>query len=280
MEEVTVTLIGSVPIKTIVNLMNKRNIYMRLRGKVAIVTGAASGIGLAIAQSLAREGAGVVITDINTKSLENAGSEIAKVGGTALALKTDISKQVEIDSTVEKAIARFGRLDILVNNAAFLGSSYHQKSFADTQMAEWKAEIDVTLIGTLLCCKAVIAPMLKQKSGLIINISSDSGKMGIPKMAIYSACKAGIAGFSRALAQELAPDGITVNCISPGPIETPTVSAILKKSPGQRESWVANVPLRRLGTPDEIASMVVFLASDEAGYITGQDYSVDGGVRM
>ncbi len=253
---------------------------MRLKGKVAIVTGAASGIGLAIAQSLAREGARVVITDINAQALENAAGEIAKSGGTALALKTDISKKEEIDNAVEKAIARFGRLDILVNNAAFLGSSYHQKSFADTQLSDWKPEIDVTFIGTLLCCRAVIPPMLKQKSGRIISISSDSGKMGIPKMAIYSACKAGIAGFSRALAQELAPDGITVNCISPGPIETPTVTAILKKSPGQRESWVANVPMHRLGTPDEIGSMVVFLASDEAGYITGQDYSVDGGARM
>jgi len=253
---------------------------MRLKNRVAIVTGAASGIGKAIAAAISREGASVVIADINMEGSEKTARAISKSGGKALPIKTDISKEAEVQQMVERTIAQFGRVDILVNNAAFLGSSLHQRPFVNTQMAEWKAEIDVTFIGTLLCCKTVVAPMLKQKSGRIISISSDAGKMGIPKMAIYSACKAGIAGFSRTLAQELAADGITVNCISPGPIETRTVTEILKKSPGQREAWVANVPMRRLGEPEDIASMVVFLASDEARYITGQDYSVDGGSRM
>lgn len=253
---------------------------MKLKGKVAIVTGAAYGIGQGIVQAIAREGASVVIADINVEGSEKTARDIIKSGGTALTVKTDISKEDEVKQMVERTIAEFGQVDILVNNAAFLGSSYHQKSFIDTQVAEWRAEIDVTFTGTLLCCKAVIAPMLKQKSGRIISISSDAGKMGIPKMAIYSACKAGVAGFSRALAQELAADGITVSCISPGPIETRTVTEILKKMPRLKEAWLANVPMRRMGEPADIASMVVFLASDEASYITGQDYSVDGGSRM
>jgi len=253
---------------------------MKFRGKVAIVTGAASGIGMAIAEAMSREGASLVISDINKEGLEKVAKEISKSGGRVLPVKTDISKEDEVEQMVESSIVQYGRVDILVNNAAFLGSSYHQKPFADTQVAEWRAEIDVTLIGTLLCCKAVTSHMLKQKSGRIISVSSDAGKMGIPQMAIYSSCKAALAGFSRALAQELAADGITVNCISPGPIETPTVTAILKRTPGQKEAWLANVPVCRLGKPDEIASMVVFLASDEAAWITGQDYSVDGGSRM
>jgi 2-hydroxycyclohexanecarboxyl-CoA dehydrogenase len=258
----------------------KEEFRMRLKSKVAIITGAAYGIGQGIAQAVAREGASVVIADINMEGSEKTARDICKSGSKALAMKVDISKEAEVKNMIERTISQFGRVDILVNNAAFLGSSYHQKPFVDTQVSEWRAEIDVTFIGTLLCCHAVTSHMLKQKSGRIINISSDAGKMGIPKMAIYSACKGAMAGFSRALAQELAPEGITVNCISPGPIETPTVTAILKKMPGQREAWVANVPMRRLGEPADIASMVVFLASDEASYITGQDYSVDGGSRM
>ena len=254
---------------------------MRLKSKVAIVTGAASGIGKAIAEAMSREGASVVIADINKEGAEKVARDISKSGGRALAVKTDISKEDEVEQMVKRTITEFGRVDILVNNAAFEGSLLSSKSFAETEAAEWKRDINVTFIGTLLCCKAVIPHMLKQKSGSIINVCSDAGKMGIPQMTLYSACKAAVAGFSRAFAQEIATQGITVNCVSPGPIRTEGVARVLAGLPPEtQEAWVSNVPMRRFGEPAEIASMIVFLASDEAKYITGQDYSVDGGARM
>ena len=251
---------------------------MRLKSRVAIVTGAASGIGMAIAEAMSREGASVIIADINIEGAEKVARDISKSGGRALAVKADVSKENEVEQMAQKTINEFGRVDILVNNAAYEGSTL---TFVEKTTEEWKLSIDITFVGALLCCKAVLPHMLNQKSGRIISVCSDAGKIGIPTMTLYSACKAAVAGFSRALAQEVATQGVTVNCISPGPILTEGVARVLAGCPPDtKEAWVSNVPMRRFGEPAEIASMVVFLASDEARYITGQDYSVDGGARM
>ncbi|MFA4836595.1 MAG: 3-oxoacyl-ACP reductase family protein [Dehalococcoidia bacterium] len=254
---------------------------MRLKGKVAIVTGAASGIGRATAHAIAREGASVIIADINKEGGEKIAEDIRKSGGKALAVKTDISKQDEVRQMVERAIAQFGRVDILVNNAAFMEMS--PRLFHETDVVEWKPEIDTTFIGTLLCCRAVIPHMLKRKSGRIISVASDAGKMvvrGVPPLPVYSGCKAAVAGFSRAIAFELAPEGITVNCVSPGTIKTEPMAKIIAELPGIEQQWLPSIPMGRSGEPEDIANMIVFLASDDAKYITGQDYSVNGGMRM
>ncbi|MDD5095027.1 MAG: 3-oxoacyl-ACP reductase FabG [Dehalococcoidia bacterium] len=251
---------------------------MKLKGKVGIVTGAAQGIGQAIAEVMAREGAAVMVSDVNEAGARKVAEGIIKSGGKALAVTADISKADQVSQMVERTLAGFGRVDILVNNAAFNQLSHN--SFANTDEAEWRQHIDITLVGTLHCCKAVVGHMLKQKSGRIINITSDAGKIGIPYSPLYSATKAAVSGFSRALAVDLAPQGITVNCVSPGPILTPKMVETLEKKHAGEDMYASRIPMRRVGKPEDIAYMVVFLASDEASFITGQDYSVDGGARM
>lgn len=251
---------------------------MRLKDRVAIVTGAASGIGRATAHALAGEGASVVIGDMDHEGGEKVAEEIKKSGGRALAVTADISKEDEVKQMVQRAIDEFGRVDIMVNNAGFVTLS--PKPFHETDLAEWKAEIDITLVGTLLCCKAVLPHMLKQKNGRIISVSSDAGKGGSSGFALYSGCKSAIAGFSRTLAHELATQGITVNCVSPGLIHTPGLAMAMAKVPDAESQWLALVPMGKMGEPEDVASMIVFLASDGAKHITGQDYSVNGGGRM
>jgi len=251
---------------------------MRLKDKVAIVTGASSGIGQATAQLMAREGAAIVIADINIEGMEKVAQDIRKSGGRALAIKTDIANNDEVKQTVEKTIAQFGRLDILVNNAAHLTAP--TTFLHERDMAQVENEIGITLTGTIRCCRAVIPQMIRQKSGRIISVTSDSGKHGTPRVSIYSACKAGVAGLTRAIAQELATEGITVNCVAPGAILTQNLASSLAVNPEVTKPFLAQIPMGRMGEPEDIAKMIVFLASDDAKYITGQDYSVDGGLRM
>lgn len=249
---------------------------MRLEKKVAIVTGSASGIGRAIALAFANEGANVVICDINVEGAKAAADEIKKLGYRALAVKADISKENEVKQMAEKTIREFGQVDILVNNAGFVNLVL--APFHETDTAEWGMEIDTTFIGQLLCCKAVIPYMIKQQSGRIINIVSTAGKIGVPYMALYSACKAAVAGFSRAIAKELAIQGITVNCISPGNINTPAMARAMEIYKETMLEGLKLAAMAKLGEPEDIANMAVFLASDDANYITGQNYSVDGGL--
>ena len=251
---------------------------MRLKDKVAIVTGASSGIGRATAYLMAREGASVVIASRNIEELEKVAQDIRKSSGRALALKTDIANNDEVKQMVERTISQFGRLDILVNNAGNVPAPtilLHERD-----MAQVENEIGITLTGAIRCCRAVVPHMLKQKSGRIISVTSDCGKRGTPALSIYSACKAGVAGFSRAIAQELATEGITVNCIAPGTVMTPSLAKWLASNPEVAKQVMAEIPMGRIGEPEDIANMIVFLASDDAKYITGQDYSVDGGLRM
>ena len=250
---------------------------MRLQNRVAIVTGGASGIGRAIALTFGREKAQVVIGDIDLAGAEKVASEVKELGSKALAVQADVSKQIEVKMMVEKTIAEFSKIDILVNNAAYLGFSWEHKPFIDTDEAEWDRHINVTFKGTLHCCKAVLPYMIEQKWGRIINITSDSAKIMAPRgEALYSACKAGIAGFSRCLAGEVAQYNILVNCVAPGLVMTPSVA---KTRPREwQDKVIKSIPLRRAAIPEDIANMVLFLASDDASYITGQHFSVDGGV--
>ena len=253
---------------------------MRLKEKVAIVTGAASGIGYMTAQTMAREGAALALIDVSDE-INKVAEDITNAGYKATAVKADISKESEIRKAVEETLHEFGHIDILVNNATCpIRATAGRKLFHETNREDWEVEIDITLIGTLICCQAVIPHMINNSWGRIINIASVSGKTGQPTVSIYCAAKAGIAGASRAIARELARYNITVNCISPGAIRTPRTANIITNNPEMEKMWASGIPLGRIGEPEDVANMIVFLASDEAKYITGQDYNVDGGHLM
>lgn len=245
---------------------------MKLEGKVAVVTGGSRNIGRAIALTLADAGADLVICSRKLPALEKVAEEIRAKGRKCLAVTADVSQQKEVNQMVEKTIDEFGRVDILVNNAANVELIW--KNFHETDEAGWDKEIDVSFKGTLYCCKAVIPHMIAQRWGRIINITSVAAKLISPGRAVYAGSKAAVAGFSRSIAAELGPYGILVNCIAPGAIPDPTtdesVLAEIKKK-------LAVLPLAKPGDPEDIANMVLFLASEEAKYITGQEYSVDGG---
>lgn len=249
----------------------------RLEGRVAIITGSTSGIGLTTARALAAEGAAVAISGIDADRAEIAAREIVDSGGASFGMLADVTDWAQINALVDATLERFGRIDILVNNAAPKG---FRKPFAETEPEEWQPEIDVSLRGVLHGCRAVLPHMLAQQSGRIISITSGAGKAGVPLRSLYSACKAGIAGFSRAIAREVAADGITVNCVAPGPVLTPRRALVAQEHPDWEKQMYSSIPVGRAAQPEEIAAMVVYLASDAGAFITGQDYSVDGGFHM
>jgi 3-oxoacyl-[acyl-carrier protein] reductase len=250
---------------------------MKLEDKVAIITGAASGIGRATAFLFGREGAALSISDIDMEGLEKVAAELRGGGTKVLASKADISNREEVNEMVEKTLAEFGRVDILVNNAGHV--YFKGRYFYRMDPEEWEPHINTTLKGTLYVTRAVVPHMMEQRSGRIVNISSASGKYPMPGFSLYGAVKAGIAAFSRCLAAELAPYGILVNCISPGSIKT-KVTKIMTMPRGEAEKLFAQVILGKMGGPEDIASMVLHLASDAGKYITGQNYSIDGGMTM
>ena len=250
-----------------------------LKNRVAIVTGGASGIGRAIALALGKEGASVIISDIDMDGAKTVAEELKTQGSRSLAANTDVSKLSDVKAMVQMTVEEFGRVDILVNSAAYLGFSKEHKPFIDTEEAEWDQHIKITLKGTLYCCKAVIPYMSDQKWGRIINITSDAAKSMAPEgETLYAAAKCAIVGFSRCLAGELARHNILVNCVAPGFTMTPPVEDT------RPQAWIdkvaAIIPLRRAGQPEEVAGMVLFLASEKGNYITGQHYSVNGGLTM
>ena len=248
----------------------------QLEGKIVIVTGAGQGIGRAIALGFAHEGANVVIDDLRDRDVERVAEEVRALGARALPVKADVSKEEDVNGMVRKAIDEFGGVDILVNNAACVHFEY--KHFQQTEVAEWDEQINVTFKGVLYCCKAVIPYMIDRGGGRVINITSEGAKIRNPKTSIYNACKAAVATFSQSIAGELARYGILVNCVAPGTIETEAFT--LPWPERTRQRIIASVPLRRIGEPEDIANMVVFLASDKARYITGQHFSVNGGMTM
>jgi 3-oxoacyl-(acyl-carrier-protein) reductase len=246
---------------------------MRLRDKVAVVTGSARGLGKAMVLKMITEGAKIVVTDINYEACLAVKGEIESAGGTAIAVKCDVTKREEVAALVQETLQSFGKLDILVNNAGITRDAQMMK-MSD---ANWDAVMDTNLKSMFLCCQAASQPMIQQGYGRIINISSIAGEEGNFGQANYSAAKAGAIGFTKTLSKELGRKGITVNAIAPGFILTEMSDAIPEKV---KEQLIARIPLARAGHPDEVASAVLFLASDEAAFISGHVLNVNGGMYV
>lgn len=246
---------------------------MRLEDRVALVTGGGRGIGKAIALALAKEGADIVACDINLENLKEVAAEVEKMGRKILILKADVSKVSEVEEMVKKALDKFTKIDILVNNAGITRDNLIVRMSEE----EWDQVLDINLKGAFNCLKAVARPMMKQRSGRIINIASVVGMMGNPGQANYAASKAGIIGLTKSAAKELASRGINVNAIAPGFIKTAMTEALDDEI---KERLTSQIPLKRLGEVKDVANLVVFLASNDASYITGEVIKVDGGMLM
>jgi len=247
---------------------------MNLVNKVAIVTGAGRGIGKAIAIVLAREGADVIVNDIDIKKAEEVVNEIESLGRQALAIQVDVSDSKEVNRMVQLVLKKFKRLDILVNNAGII----RRGLIEDLAEDDWDRVMDVNLKGAFNCAKVVVGIMKKQRYGKIVNISSIAGKIGdIASAPCYGASKAGMACLAKSLARELAPYGINVNVVAPHAIETDMSK---EWSEEKRKSIIADIPLGRLGEPEDVAEAVVFLVSDKAKFITGEVLDVNGGCLM
>ncbi len=245
-----------------------------LEGKSAIVTGGSRGIGKAIVQALARAGAGVVFTyRSNSEASDALIEELESDGASVMAIQGDVRDADSVKAVVDAAVERFERLDILVNNAGIL----KEGMLAFTKEEDWDEIIDINLKGSFLFTKAVIRQMARKRFGRIINISSDAALMGDVQRAGYCSAKAGMLGLTRAVARETATQGVTVNAITPGIIETDLIDGM---PDAKREAYEQFIPMRRFGSPEDVAGLVVFLASDQAAYITGQVISVDGGLHM
>ena len=246
----------------------------RLKNRVAIVTGAGQGIGRALALGLAREGAKVVIADINEENAASVKSEVKASGGTALAACADVLNEDSVQTMVDKSLREFGKLDILVNNAGIFPVS----SVEEMREEDWDRVIGTNLVGAFLCSKAVAGKFLQQGSGRIISITSGRAFQGAKNAAHYASSKAGIIGFSKSLALELAPRQITVNMICPG--ITDTAQPRGHQSEEQIYAQAKKIPLGRIGQPEDLVGTAVFLASDAAAFITGQTVIVNGGSIM
>jgi len=246
---------------------------MPLSGRVALVTGASQGIGRTVALRLAKDGATVAAAARNQEKLNELVAEITAAGGKAAAFALDVADEDQVKSTVKAAIAQFGKIDILVNNAGITRDQLVMRM----KRADWDAVLQTNLTSAYLCIQAVISSMLKQRWGRIINITSVFGQMGQAGQANYSASKAGLIGLTMAIAREVGSRNITSNAIAPGFIET-AMTAVL--SDEFKQTAVKQIPLGRVGTPEDVASAVAFLASDEASYITGHVMNVNGGMLM
>jgi NAD(P)-dependent dehydrogenase (short-subunit alcohol dehydrogenase family) len=263
-----------------------------IAGKVAIVTGAGQGIGKAIALTMAEAGVDVAVVDLNTKTAEQTAAEIRQLGQKALALTANVTKEDQVKEAVAQTIAQFGRIDILVNNA---GIGPPEKPVAyipgakfpgweltnnwDKQLTpqEFCRVLDTNLLGAFYFCQAVGPHMLKQKSGKVINISSNSADLGTPYWSPYCVSKAAISMFTRCLSSEWAPYGICVNAIGPGNTKTEMLEQIMKDKPEAIKAALDPIPAGRLGEPREIALLAIYLASDAANFLTGQTIFIDGG---
>ena len=243
------------------------------KGKVAVITGASRGIGRSIAMALAAEGAKIVAVDLDLTSTEAVVAELQGQGAEAMAVVGNVTVAADAEKMIDAAVERFGRVDILVNNAGITRDGL----LIRMKEEEWDAVLTVNLKGAFLCTKAVSRVMTKQRSGRIINIASVVGQMGNAGQANYCASKAGLIGLTKSNARELARRNITVNAVAPGFIVSAMTDAMPDKA---REEMAAQIPMERLGSPEDIANAVVFLAAERSGYITGQVLAVNGGLYM
>jgi 3-oxoacyl-[acyl-carrier protein] reductase len=244
-----------------------------LQGRIALVTGASQGIGRAVAMELARNGAVVGLAARNEIKLAEAAAEIEAAGGQAAVFAIDVANEESIKAGAKAVLDRFGKVEILVNNAGITRDGLMLRM----KRADWDEVLNSNLTGAFLLTQALLSPMLKNRWGRIVNLSSVVGRTGQAGQANYAASKAGLIGLTRSMARELASRGITVNAVAPGYIETPMTAVLDEK---QRTSMLAQIPLGRAGTAEEIAQAVAFLASDAAGYITGHVLDVNGGMFM
>ena len=249
---------------------------MRFEGHVVLVTGAAKGIGLRIARAFAREGARVAALDIDAPGADALARELVAQGREALALKADVTAAPEVRQAVDAVLGRWGRIDVLVNNAGGFSVIRRTEDIPDD---EWEAIFRFNVTSAFLCAKAVLPQMKRQRSGAIVNLSSVAGRAGaVTVTSHYAAAKAALLGFTRHLAREVARDGIRVNAVAPGTVATERFRAL--RSPEETRRMAESVPLGRVAEPEEIAEVVLFLASDAARYVTGATLDVNGGLVM
>jgi NAD(P)-dependent dehydrogenase (short-subunit alcohol dehydrogenase family) len=249
---------------------------MRFEGKVAVVTGAALGIGRAAAVAFAAEGARVAILDLNEAEGEQTVGQIQGSQVEARLFRTDVSQEEEVRATMEEIAAGWGRLDILVNNAGV----YYQANALDTSLENWERVLSVNLTGAFLCTKYAVREMVKNGGGVVVNVASEAGLVGIKGQVAYNVSKGGLIALTRSCAVDFAEFGVRVNSICPGTTDTPLVQAAVQRAPdptAARRALESCRPLDRLGRPEEIAAAILFLASGEVGYATGAILSVDGG---
>jgi 2-hydroxycyclohexanecarboxyl-CoA dehydrogenase len=245
----------------------------KLTDKIAIVTGSGRGIGRAIAEKLAAEGATVVVSDVDETTTKETAQAI---GGSAIGVPADVTSPESVDLMVQQVREQFGRIDVLVNNAGWdkVGPFIH------SDRADWDRVIQINLYGVLNTCRAVLPIMAEQSGGTVINLASDAGRVGSSGEAVYSAAKGGVIAFTKTIAREMARSQVTANCVCPGPTDTALFASVTEENPKLREALSRAIPLRRLGQPADLANVVAFLASDEAGFMTGQTVSVSGGLTM
>ncbi|KPL04558.1 MAG: 3-ketoacyl-ACP reductase [candidate division Zixibacteria bacterium SM23_73_2] len=246
---------------------------MKLKDRVAIVTGGASGIGKAISERFAREGAGVVICDVDLKSAQEISDRLKEKDVNSKAFEVDVSDSSQVERVVNNIVEEFKRIDILVNNAGISKDSL----LIRTDPSDWDRIIAVNLKGAFNFIKSTARVMMRQKYGRILNITSVVGIMGNAGQSSYAASKAGLVGLTKSTAKELASRGITVNAVAPGYIRTPMTENL---SQAVKEGYLSSIPLGKTGTPQQVANLVLFLASEEADYITGQVIQIDGGLLM
>jgi 2-hydroxycyclohexanecarboxyl-CoA dehydrogenase len=252
---------------------------MKLAGQTALVTGGGRGIGRAIVLALAREGCQVAVADLVVESARAVAAEVEAGGSKALALAADVTRRADVERAVSEAVAQFGQLDVLVNNAGW----DRMGLFLETDEETWERIIAVNFKALLYVCRTACPAMVARGRGKVINVASDAGRVGSSGEAVYSGTKGAVIAFTKALARELARHGVTVNVVSPGLTETPLLQSLRDQSPKMEkilEAVTRATPLGRVAAPEEIASAVVFFASPEADFITGQTLSVSGGLTM
>lgn len=250
---------------------------MRLEGKVAIITGAGAGMGRAAAQIFAREGAKVVLAEWKQELGEAVAAELGQAGHDALFVKTDVSREEDVASMVERAVTRHGRVDVLFNNAGLGGGTgLKMGSILETPLEDWNGLLAVNLGGAYLCSRHVVPHMMKQRSGSIVHNASMNALVGNPTSDAYTAAKGGVVALTRAMAVRYGAFNVRVNCVCPGPIDTPLLAPKLA-DPARLQHYQEKTLLGRLGTSEEVANVALFLASDEASYVTGAIVPVDGG---